>query len=220
MRPWIDLSTLSFGEPLYLWLLAVPGGLLVLWVWQVFRRRADERRVTRDRVLPVVERHPLLGGLFFWVAVALATMLCILALARPVAHAEMHQQALAGSELHDQVFGSALDRANGLPLQLGGESRRERMTKYLPPDDHPSEASARHRAVQPAACVFDFRQLGHAIKCTGATLAGYLRVSFARERGRPILLIATAAHLCRRAAAVRGAISSRRPRSAASGCRA
>jgi Ca-activated chloride channel family protein len=86
MRPWIDFSTLSFGEPLYLWLLIVPGGLLVLWAWQVFRRRADERRLTRDRVLPVVERHPLLGGLLFWVAVALASMLCILALARPVAH--------------------------------------------------------------------------------------------------------------------------------------
>ena len=53
MRPGIDFSTLSFGEPLYLWLLAVPGGLLVLWVWQVLRRRADERRLMRDRVLPV-----------------------------------------------------------------------------------------------------------------------------------------------------------------------
>ena len=77
MRPWIDFSTLSFGEPLYLWLLVVPGGLLVLWVWQAFRRRADERRLTRDRVLPVSERHPLLGGLLFWAAVALATMLCL-----------------------------------------------------------------------------------------------------------------------------------------------
>src|SRR5678815_3151758 len=95
MRPWIDFSTLSFGEPLYLWLLAVPGGLLVLWVWQVFRRRADERRLTRDRVLPVVERHALLGGLFFWVAVALASILCILALARPVAHVSSMRRASA-----------------------------------------------------------------------------------------------------------------------------
>ena len=95
MRPWIDFSTLSFGEPLYLWLLAVPGGLLVLWVWQVLRRRADERRLMRDRVLPVVERYPLLGGLFFWVAVMLATVLCILALARPVAHVSMMRRASA-----------------------------------------------------------------------------------------------------------------------------
>jgi Ca-activated chloride channel family protein len=95
MRPWIDVSTLSFSEPLYLWLLAVPGGLLVLWVWQVLRRRADERRLMRDRVLPVVERYPMLGGLFFWVAVALATVLCILALARPVAHVSMMRRASA-----------------------------------------------------------------------------------------------------------------------------
>jgi Ca-activated chloride channel family protein len=95
MRPWIDFSTLSFGEPLYLWLLVVPGGLLVLWVWQAFRRRADERRLTRDRVLPVSERHPLLGGLLFWAAVALATMLCILALARPVAHVSSMRRASA-----------------------------------------------------------------------------------------------------------------------------
>jgi Ca-activated chloride channel family protein len=95
MRLWIDFSTLSFGEPLYLWLLIVPGGLLVLWGWQVCRRRADEKRLTRDRVLPVVERHPLLGGLFFWMAVALATMLCVVALARPVAHVSTMRRASA-----------------------------------------------------------------------------------------------------------------------------
>src|SRR4026209_595395 len=95
MRLWIDFSTLSFGEPLYLWLLIVPGGLLVLWGWQVCRRRADEKRLTRDRVLPVVERHPLLGGLFFWMAVALATMLCVVALARPAAHVSTMRRASA-----------------------------------------------------------------------------------------------------------------------------
>jgi Ca-activated chloride channel homolog len=95
MLPGIDFSTLGFGEPLYLWLLAVPGGLLILWVWQAFRRRADERRLRRDRVLPVVERHSVLGGLGFWAAVALATMLCILALARPVAHVSMMRRASA-----------------------------------------------------------------------------------------------------------------------------
>jgi len=95
MRPWIDFSTLRFGEPLYLWLLVVPGGLLLLWVWQVFRRRADARRLTRDRVLPVVERYPRFGGLLFWVAVALATVLCIVALARPVAHVSMMRRGSA-----------------------------------------------------------------------------------------------------------------------------
>jgi Ca-activated chloride channel homolog len=86
---------MSFREPLYLWLLAAPGGLLALWVWQVLRRRADERRLARERVLPVVERRPLLGDLGFWVPVGLATIFCILALARPVARVSVMRRASA-----------------------------------------------------------------------------------------------------------------------------
>ncbi|MGH9257729.1 MAG: VWA domain-containing protein [Vicinamibacterales bacterium] len=91
----VDVSTVSFAEPLYLWLLAVPGGLLVLWIGQVLRRRLDTRRLGRHRVLPVGERHPLLGDLAFWVAVGLATVFCILALARPAARLSVLRRASA-----------------------------------------------------------------------------------------------------------------------------
>src|SRR5258705_500420 len=95
MPLWIDFSTLSFREPLYLWLLAAPGVLLVVWTWHVLRRRRDERRLLRERVMPVVERRPLLGDLAFWAAVGLATILCILALARPVARVSLIRRASA-----------------------------------------------------------------------------------------------------------------------------
>jgi len=36
--------------------------------------------------------------------------------AEPSRHTEMHQQSIAGGELHDQIFRSALDRANSLPF--------------------------------------------------------------------------------------------------------
>ena len=91
----IDVSTVSFAEPLYLWVLAVPGGLLVIWIWQALRRRADARRMGRERVLPSRERHPLLGDLAFWAAVGLATVFCILALARPVARVSVMRRASA-----------------------------------------------------------------------------------------------------------------------------
>ena len=91
----IDFSTVSFAEPLYLWLLVVPGLLLVLGIWQALRRRADGRRMRRERVLPVGERHPLLGDLAFWAALGLATVFCILALARPVARISVVRRASA-----------------------------------------------------------------------------------------------------------------------------
>jgi Ca-activated chloride channel family protein len=91
----IDLGTVSFAEPLYLWLLAVPGALLGAWIWRVLRRRADVRRFGRGRVVPVAERHPFVGDLAFWVALGLATVFCTLALARPVARVSAVRRASA-----------------------------------------------------------------------------------------------------------------------------
>jgi len=85
----------TFREPLYLWLLCAPGVLLVVWTWHVLRRRGDERRLGRERVMPVVERRPVLGDLAFWAAVGVATILCILALARPVARVSVIRRASA-----------------------------------------------------------------------------------------------------------------------------
>jgi len=91
----IDVGTVTFAEPLYLWLLVGPGLFLVIWVWRVLGRRADRRRLGLGRVTPVVARHPLLGDLAFWAVLGLATILCIVALARPVARVSAVRRASA-----------------------------------------------------------------------------------------------------------------------------
>lgn len=81
----IDFRTFSFAEPFYLWLLVVPGILMVLWAWRVLGRRADARRYVREHVVPVREQYSLFGDLAFWLCLIVATSLCIVALARPQA---------------------------------------------------------------------------------------------------------------------------------------
>src|SRR5204863_9295679 len=92
----VNLSTLSVAEPLFLWLLPIPGILLLLWLWQVWRRRRDARLCRRDRVLPVRERYTLAGDLAFWLCGLVAASLCIVALARPQARVPAVPQAGAG----------------------------------------------------------------------------------------------------------------------------
>ena len=79
----IDFGSIRFGEPLYLWLLAAPAVLFVLWCWRVLRRRADARRYRAARLVPVHERFGTIGELGFWLALIAALSLTILALARP-----------------------------------------------------------------------------------------------------------------------------------------
>lgn len=83
MLPDVDLGTLRFEQAQNLWLLVVPGGLLVLWGWQLARRVADVRRLAHRRRIPVYERIPRIGELAFWLCVILATASTIVALARP-----------------------------------------------------------------------------------------------------------------------------------------
>jgi Ca-activated chloride channel family protein len=83
--PTLDLSTLRFGEPAYLWLLALSGALLAVWVWRVVRRRGDVRRMRHGRVVPLRERFSLFGDLAFWLCALLAASLVMVALARPQA---------------------------------------------------------------------------------------------------------------------------------------
>src|SRR5712675_3245974 len=101
----VDLGTLSFAEPLYLWLLPVPAMLLTLWLWQVWRRRLDARRCAHDRVLPVRERFTLAGDLAFWLCVIVAASLCIVALARP--QARVSAATKAGADIVILQDGSA-----------------------------------------------------------------------------------------------------------------
>jgi Ca-activated chloride channel family protein len=90
-----DISTLTFSQPLYLWLLVVPAVLLVLGGWRVLRRSLDARRSGAGRISPVVQRHARLGDLGFWFFTVLATSLCILALARPQATTSVVRRASA-----------------------------------------------------------------------------------------------------------------------------
>jgi Ca-activated chloride channel homolog len=83
--PRVSLDTFRFADPLYLWLLAVPAALFVVWIWRFVRRRGDLKRLRSRRALPVRERLGAVGDLAFWAAVLLAASLCIVALARPQA---------------------------------------------------------------------------------------------------------------------------------------
>ncbi len=74
---------LSFGAPQFLPLLAIPGVLLVVWLRQAWKRRADVSRLRRRRLMPVRERIPFLGELLFWLCLVAALAATILALARP-----------------------------------------------------------------------------------------------------------------------------------------
>ncbi|MDP2055795.1 MAG: VWA domain-containing protein [Acidobacteriota bacterium] len=76
---------MKFGAPGFLPLLAIPALLLILWVWQVWRRRADVHAFMRHRQVPVEERVPFFGELLFWLCLLLAAIAGTLALAKPQA---------------------------------------------------------------------------------------------------------------------------------------
>ena len=76
---------MRFGAPGFLPLLAVPAALLLLWFWQLWRRRADARAFMRRRQVPVDERIPFFGELLFWFFLIMAAGSAILALAKPQA---------------------------------------------------------------------------------------------------------------------------------------
>ena len=101
----IDLNTVRFAEPIYLWLLVAPAALLVVWVWQLTARRRDARRFRQHRRLPVRERFPIFGGLIFWLSLIFASAATILALARPTA--EISVLRTAGVDLVILQDGSA-----------------------------------------------------------------------------------------------------------------
>jgi hypothetical protein len=93
MIPKIDLSTVRFEEPHYLWLLIAPAALLVLWFWQAAKRRGDARQFAHRRTVPVRERFQFFGGLLFWLCLILASASAIVALARPLARISLIRTA-------------------------------------------------------------------------------------------------------------------------------
>ena len=76
---------MRFGAPGFLPLLAIPAGLFILWMWQLWKRRADARAFMRRRQVPVNERVPYFGELLFWLFLIFAAGSALLALAKPQA---------------------------------------------------------------------------------------------------------------------------------------
>lgn len=93
MIPSIDLNTVRFEEPHYLWLLIAPAVLLGLWFWQAAKRRGDARQFAHRRTLPVRERFQWFGGLLFWLSLVLASACTVVALARPLARISLIRTA-------------------------------------------------------------------------------------------------------------------------------
>ena len=89
----INLDTVRFATPEYLWLLIAPGVLLLGWCWQLAARRRDSRRFRQHRRLPVRERFPVFGNLVFWLCLILASACTILSLSRPTAAAALVRTA-------------------------------------------------------------------------------------------------------------------------------
>lgn len=83
---------IQFVEPQWLIVLVAPGVLLLLWMWQAWRRVVTIRAFRRVRRVPAVfardvaqpvERVSRFGDLLFWLSMVAALAATILALARP-----------------------------------------------------------------------------------------------------------------------------------------
>lgn len=72
-----------FAQPLFLWFLAVPGALALLWIVRLVQRRQDIRRLQNSRIIPFPERFRFAGSLAFGGFLILAVVSATLALARP-----------------------------------------------------------------------------------------------------------------------------------------
>jgi Ca-activated chloride channel family protein len=81
--PTIDFEQLAFMQPEFLWLLVLPGALVVGWCWRFAARRSEMGRLRRSRLLPVRERFAVAGELPFWLCLVAAVACVIVALARP-----------------------------------------------------------------------------------------------------------------------------------------
>jgi hypothetical protein len=120
----IDLNTVRFGEPQFLWLLVGPAALLVIWVWQFGARRRDAQRFRQHRRLPVRERFPIFGSLVFWLCAIFASGFAIIALARPTATVSVVRTA--GVDLVILQDGSASMRTKDV-----AGNRWQRSMKFL-----------------------------------------------------------------------------------------
>jgi len=89
----LDISSIRFGDPTWLWLQVVPAALLVLWARLVLQRRRDLREFRRRRYAPTRDRLSTFGPLPFWLAQIVVLALLLLSLSRPRAAASLMRTA-------------------------------------------------------------------------------------------------------------------------------
>ena len=116
---------MRFGAPGFLPLLTLPGLLLLVWMWQVWRRRADVRAFAERRQVPVHETVPFFGELLFWLCLILASAAAVLAVARPQAVTSLVRTA--GVDLVILQDGSASMQVE----DMRGSTRWQRSMRFL-----------------------------------------------------------------------------------------
>ncbi|HEX4912507.1 MAG TPA: vWA domain-containing protein [Vicinamibacterales bacterium] len=77
------MSTIVFGAPHFLWLVAVPALFSIAWLWRFWRRLSDLHHLRARRSLPVRERFAIGGDLWPWLFLTLALASLAVAAARP-----------------------------------------------------------------------------------------------------------------------------------------
>lgn len=120
----LDLDSVLFGDPIYVWLLIIPAALLPLCAWRAVSRRRDARRFTRDRQVPIAERMGWLGTWPFWLCIVGALALTLLATARP--QAAVARVRTAGIDLIVLQDGSA-----SMHVRDVGPNRWQRSMRFL-----------------------------------------------------------------------------------------
>jgi Ca-activated chloride channel family protein len=95
----------GFAAPVYLWLLVVPTFLLLVWAWDLLRRRADAKRYRAAQGLAGRARYSAAGDLPFWLCLVVAAALCVIALARP--HVRVRVPGTGGADFVILQDGSA-----------------------------------------------------------------------------------------------------------------
>ena len=77
------VDRIDFAAPQFLWLLAAPAMLLVLWTWRFARRAADLRRLRARRSVPIRERFSAGGDLWLWFFLIVSIASLAIALSQP-----------------------------------------------------------------------------------------------------------------------------------------
>ena len=101
----MDLGSLRFLEPSFLWLLAAVPPLLLLWMRQCLKRRRAARQYAAGRAVPIRERMATVGDLWFWLFAMVAMASTVVALARPQAVLSVVRRA--GADIVILLDGSA-----------------------------------------------------------------------------------------------------------------